>query len=509
MGRLLEAEEGLGAHEKKGLMKTNRVSNVNDSAVKHVGDGAEGYHGCKLTNPSTQTRKLKTDEEPDWQNDPYTLNSHFGTADDLHSLSTALHARNMSLMVDIVINHFGAATDSKSHQASSISYDQFPAPFNTSSAFHKPCTVDFSSQTSIENCWISTSGVPLADIDSENSTVFDALVDAYKTLVQTYNIDGVRLDSAKNTPKKYLAQFQDALGECAVLGEVTNSAASYVAEYQGPLNSTLNYPLWYAIVASFAKGKSFNVLGGTQTLESSAFSDRTTLGNFLDNHDQPRFASYSRDDVAIDQNAVTYLMFATGIPIVYYGFEQRFTGGGDPQNREALWKSKYDTTTTLYQHISLLHQIRGNFSSGGDNDGFFTNEAKDLVTEDHGIAFQRGPLTVVLTNVGGSGKKKSKRASSTDGKKDVTVTGLNVTAGTGIVDLVSCETATVNSTGTFTSLVNNGMPRVSLFSSLLSRCYFSSFLPRRFSSTAPPESSSSTLYPLYSPLHPRAADCTK
>ncbi|KFY16406.1 hypothetical protein V491_05344, partial [Pseudogymnoascus sp. VKM F-3775] len=36
-----------------------------------------------------------------WGNDPYTLNPHFGTADDLKSLSDALHSRGMSLMIDV------------------------------------------------------------------------------------------------------------------------------------------------------------------------------------------------------------------------------------------------------------------------------------------------------------------------------------------------------------------------------------------------------------------------
>lgn len=33
-----------------------------------------------------------------------SLNSNFGTADDLKALSTALHAKGMYLMVDVVVN---------------------------------------------------------------------------------------------------------------------------------------------------------------------------------------------------------------------------------------------------------------------------------------------------------------------------------------------------------------------------------------------------------------------
>ena len=37
-----------------------------------------------------------------------------------------------------------------------------------------------------------------------------------------------------------------------------------------------------------------------------------------------------------------------GIPIIYYGTEQAFHGGGDPLNRESLWPHG-KANTSLYQ----------------------------------------------------------------------------------------------------------------------------------------------------------------
>lgn len=42
-----------------------------------------------------------------WAQDIYSVNSNFGTEDDLIALSAALHSRGMYLMVDIVTNHMG------------------------------------------------------------------------------------------------------------------------------------------------------------------------------------------------------------------------------------------------------------------------------------------------------------------------------------------------------------------------------------------------------------------
>jgi hypothetical protein len=46
-----------------------------------------------------------------------------------------------------------------------------------------------------------------------------------------------------------------------------------------------------------------------------------------------------------------------GIPVVYYGLEQAFTGGSDPANREALWPSGYPNTTAV-EMITKLNKLR-------------------------------------------------------------------------------------------------------------------------------------------------------
>lgn len=47
-----------------------------------------------------------------------------------------------------------------------------------------------------------------------------------------------------------------------------------------------------------------------------------------------------------------------GIPVIYYGSEQGFSGGADPANREDLWHTRYATSTPLYQLIKLLINFR-------------------------------------------------------------------------------------------------------------------------------------------------------
>jgi len=54
--------------------------------------------------------------------------------------------------------------------------------------------------------------------------------------------------------------------------------------------------------------------------EKKAFHDMDALGVFIDNHDNPRFLSMTYS-IPLFKSALTFALFAQGIPIVYYGSE--------------------------------------------------------------------------------------------------------------------------------------------------------------------------------------------
>lgn len=55
---------------------------------------------------------------------------------------------------------------------------------------------------------------------------------------------------------------------------------------------------------------------------------------------------------------ISFLFLSDGIPIVYSGQEQHYSGGSDPANREAIWLSGYSITADLYQYIATTNKIR-------------------------------------------------------------------------------------------------------------------------------------------------------
>lgn len=62
--------------------------------------------------------------------------------------------------------------------------------------------------------------------------------------------------------------------------------------------------------------------------------------------------------MALAKNAAAFTIMADGIPIIYAGQEQHFSGAKDPNNREALWPSGYNTDSKLYKLIAKANAIR-------------------------------------------------------------------------------------------------------------------------------------------------------
>ncbi|KAJ7470351.1 glycoside hydrolase family 13 protein, partial [Mycena latifolia] len=328
-----------------------------------------------------------------WTADISQLNEHFGTADDLKALSAEVHRRNMYLMVDVVVNNV---------MATSMTPDYSTYFFKDESYYHPYCQVDYSNITSEQQCWLGDQSVPLPDVDTENPTVVSEYSQWIADLVETYSIDGLRIDAAKHVKKSFWPGFAKSAGVFC-MGEVFDPTVSTVSEFQGPdaLDSVLNFPLYYALVAAFALpgpqngGGNMTALIDVLAQSKTAYKDTTLLGNFLSNHDLPRWHNMSVDPQTL-YNAMTFTFLSDGIPVVYYGQEQDFSGAVDPYNREPLWPSNY-TNTSSYQLISTLNQLRNFLVNTTD---WATQDIDVLESNEHGIAFQKGEVVTVLTNIG-------------------------------------------------------------------------------------------------------------
>lgn len=102
------------------------------------------------------------------------------------------------------------------------------------------------------------------------------------------------------------------------------------------MDNVLDYTTFYPLVRAFTNSSgSMSDLASQYKDNQAAFKNGLfSAGSFLENHDNPRFQSISTDSGLV-RNAVTWPFINDGIPILYYGQEQGYTGGNDPANREA------------------------------------------------------------------------------------------------------------------------------------------------------------------------------
>jgi alpha-amylase len=309
--------------------------------------------------------------------DFYSLNDHFGSDQDFKDLVSTLHARGMWIMVDVVANHV-AAMSPELENVSTIN------PFNQKEYYHSYCSINWDDPYSVENCWLGY----LPDLDQDNSFVHDKLVSWINWLVTTYDIDGLRLDTCLEVPKNFWSEFTKSAGVYSVC-EVFDGSVDKNAGYQGYVDATLNYPLYFSIRNTFMSGQSLYQIRNLYNQSRSTYRDIHLQGNFADNHDNARFLSQN-GNIRRFQNALAMSLTFPGIPIVYYGGEQGYAGGNDPYNREILWTS-LNTSSEMYKFVKTVVQYRKEMQ-------IWNYDFVERYAADNFYAFSRGKALFAFSN---------------------------------------------------------------------------------------------------------------
>ncbi|KUL89535.1 hypothetical protein ZTR_04402 [Talaromyces verruculosus] len=383
-----------------------------------------------------------------WQQNAYATNSHYGASSDLLKLSEALHARGMYLMVDIVVNNMaydGAGT--------SVDYSIFN-PFPSQSYYHSYCLINYNTYnaTNWNDCWEGDTIVSLPDLDTTQTYVKDTWNAWVKSFVANYSIDGLRIDSAMHIQQDFFTAFEEAAGVYCI-GELDYGDPAVVCPYQSVLSGVLNYPIYWQLLYAFesSSGSISNLYNMINTVKSDC-ADTSLLGNFIENHDNPRFAYYT-SDYSEAKNVISYIFLTDGIPILYYGQEQHYSGGNIPLNREALWTSSYSTTAQLYTHTKTSNAIRS--LAIAKDSAYLTYQNYPIYQDSNTIAMRKGTtglqLVTVLSNLGASGSSYT-----------LTLSGSGYTSGTVVTELYTCTNVTVSSSGTIAVPMASGSPRAFL-----------------------------------------------
>jgi alpha-amylase len=193
------------------------------------------------------------------------------------------------------------------------------------------------------------------------------------------------------------------MGEVFELDGSHESIAKRTGQYTKAMTSVLNFSLYRAIAQEiFTSGASVLSDVKRQQFDHGRYHDPYVLGNFIDNHDVPRFLGRHNNNWDQLKESLTLIYVWPGIPIVYYGTEQAHNDGGrgDPYNRPNLWDLGYHQDHPIYQHITRLSKLRHGSSSAGS--AIRKGKMVERWTNGHLYAFERGENLLVMMNSSGN-----------------------------------------------------------------------------------------------------------
>lgn len=67
---------------------------------------------------------------------------------------------------------------------------------------------------------------------------------------------------------------------------------------------------------------------------------------------------------------MTFILFSEGIPIIYYGSEQAYNMGGDPESRQAMF-ADFNEDADIYKFLKNVIAIRKSNSVRKNQNYFF------------------------------------------------------------------------------------------------------------------------------------------
>ncbi len=239
-----------------------------------------------------------------------------------------------------------------------------PAWLNDPILYHNRGDSTFSGESSTMGDFVG-----LDDLMTENPRVIQGMIDIFGDWIARYGVDGFRIDTAQHVDPEFWRAFVPAMEERAkrrgipnfhLFGEVAmdeldpGRTASHT--WNDGLPTVLDFAFQVAVGGMVADGKptsdAFRLFRGDALYKGGEETARR-LPTFLGNHDAGRIGWFIRranpsapdaELLARDLLAHAMLLTLRGVPTIYSGDEQGFSGdGGDQDAREDMFASRVAT----------------------------------------------------------------------------------------------------------------------------------------------------------------------
>jgi glycosidase len=375
----------------KGIMRRlNYIKGLGANAIwlspilKNRREKADSYHGYGIQN------FLEVDPR-------------FGTKEDLQKLVSEAHARDMYVILDIILNHTG---DNWAYPGDFPYFysNQSSAPFDFGFWRENAATPNLQEDDAVwpielqrPECYkrrgqirnwsdpeeaINGDFLSLKELDIRRADVLDALIKVYKYWIAAADIDGFRLDTVKHMESSATAIFCNAVREYArrigkhnffIFGEIVaddqtlqhylgrNSRIEGTNERFPSLDAALDFPLYFILEETLKGFLNPAELRARYERFKTEYADHGEAGQyfvtFIDNHDQMarpyRRFMHANPFPPQAAQAIGYLLTSQGVPCIYYGMEQGFDGGGDNDSyvRECMFGGEWGAFDSRQRHF--------------------------------------------------------------------------------------------------------------------------------------------------------------
>ncbi|GHJ26769.1 1,4-alpha-glucan branching enzyme [Streptomyces hygroscopicus subsp. sporocinereus] len=386
-----------------------------------------------------------------------SVDPHFGTDRDLRSLISKAHAKGMKVYFDVITNH---TADTITYAEKSYGYrakgaypyldtegrpfddsrgmaevdgdsppytpentgDMVPAWLNDTTMYHNRGDSTFAGESALYGDFYG-----LDDLWTERPEVVRGMEKIYQKWVDDFDVDGFRVDTAKNVNMEFWTQWATALDRYAakkgrddffLFAEAFSADPAVTAPYltQGRLDGTLDFPLQSAVRDYASRGGPPSDLATVFAQDYRYATDKTNAYSqvtFLGSHDMGRIGSFIASDhphasdaelLRRDRLAHEVMFLTRGNPVIYSGDEQGFTGSGaDVYGRQTMFASRvadyldddeigterthasdaYDVSHPLYRSIAALSTLREKYPALADG------AQKELYAKGSVYAFSR------------------------------------------------------------------------------------------------------------------------
>nr|WP_236958063.1 glycoside hydrolase family 13 protein [Joostella atrarenae] len=328
------------------------------------------------------------------QSDVYKIDARYGTNEDYKRLASEMHKKGMKLIMDYVVNHWGAEHWMVKDLPTYDWIHQFPGYAQTNYRMSTQMDPN-ASEIDFKMCMDGWFVKSMPDLNQNNPLVLNYLIQNAIWWIEYADLDGFRVDTYSYNDKEGVATWTKAIMDeypnFNIVGEIwmhdqaqiaywqKDSKVGAIQNYNSHLPSVMDFTLHDAVTAVFNEENPSWDKGTIQLYDNFVndflYPDIDNILVFAENHDTGRINEIYNN---IEDYKLVMTLMATvrGIPQLYYGSEigmkgdkgkgdgdirRDFPGGWEGDANNAFSKeTRTDTQNAYFNFTSKLFNWRKN-----------------------------------------------------------------------------------------------------------------------------------------------------